>query len=62
MSKNTKGRVPRELSPKGLYFNTYKIKIFFLSIILEIAALLAASQISEEGNTFLLFLSYILYY
>ncbi len=39
-----------ELTPRGLDAIIYKIK--YLLIILEIAGLLEASQISEEGNLF----------
>jgi hypothetical protein len=50
MSKHKKARESMDLTPKGLYVNTNRIK--HLLIILEIAALLQASEITEEGNLF----------
>ena len=60
MSSNKKGRNSMDLTPRGLNLNIYKIK--HLLIILEIAALLEASQISEEGNLFFLIFTSMSYY
>ncbi len=53
MWRNRKPRASKELTAKGLYISEIYKNNYHLFCIVEIAALIEAAQVSEQGNLYL---------